>query len=64
MLVQPGLVLVMFTICWKGEGVPWFWESVTVNGSYDVIEDGGEAAVPDAVPLERYGPGNVCPGSV
>ena len=53
MLVQPGSLLVTFTICWKGEGVPWFWESVTVNGSYDVIEDGGELAVPDAVPLEK-----------
>ena len=60
---QPGLVLVTLIICWNGEGVPWFWVLVIVKGSYEVAEEGGEFAVPATVPVDVYGPGNICPGS-
>ena len=53
---QPGLLLVTLIICWNGEGVPWFWVLVIVKGSYEVAEEGGEAAVPETVPVDVYGP--------
>ena len=31
--------------------------------SYEVADGGGEFAVPATVPVDVYGPGNICPGS-
>ena len=39
------------------------WVLVIVKGSYEVAEEGGEAAVPETVPVDVYGPGKICPGS-
>ena len=36
---------------------------VSVIGSYEVADEGGEFAVPATVPVDVYGPGNICPGS-
>ena len=36
---------------------------VIFNGSYKVADEGGEAAVPETVPVDVYGPGKICPGS-
>ena len=43
--------------------MPWFWVLVSVIDSYEVAEEGGEAAVPETVPVDVYGPWKTCPGS-
>ena len=49
---QPLSELVMFIICWNGEGVAAGWEFVMVTGSYDVKTEGFPAIeVPVTVPV-------------
>ena len=52
MSAQPRVEVVTLIICWNGEGVPWFWVLVIFKGSYEVAEEGGEAAVPVTVPVD------------